>query len=238
MKVLKFNHVAGWVGTLGSAPAFTLSEVLITLGIIGIVAALTMPSLIQNHKKHVIETRLLKFYSTMNQAVKLSVIDNSETRNWIFPDYYAGQTSPEEVEEFYNKYFKKYINTAKTDIINFDDSRLFVIYFLDGSSARLGWQGHDWHYFPNAKEMIDNIEDIDGRNYWAFGFYPTTSEHAYTIAHYYNKGIEPYIPHYIKDEDGKILYKTDDSKLYEAKAYTAIIQRNSWKIPEDYPFKF
>lgn len=59
----------------------------------------------------------------MNQAVKLSVIDNSETRNWIFPDYYAGQTSPEEVEEFYNKYFKKYINTAKTDIINFDDSR-------------------------------------------------------------------------------------------------------------------
>lgn len=43
---------------------FTLAEVLITLGIIGIVAALAMPSLIQNHRKQVIETRLAKFAST------------------------------------------------------------------------------------------------------------------------------------------------------------------------------
>lgn len=31
--------------------AFTLAEVLITLGIIGVVAALTMPTVIQNYKK-------------------------------------------------------------------------------------------------------------------------------------------------------------------------------------------
>ena len=31
--------------------AFTLAEVLITLGIIGVVAALTMPSLIAHHRK-------------------------------------------------------------------------------------------------------------------------------------------------------------------------------------------
>lgn len=30
---------------------FTLAEVLITLGIIGVVAAMTMPALISNHKK-------------------------------------------------------------------------------------------------------------------------------------------------------------------------------------------
>ena len=38
--------------------AFTLAEVLITLGIIGIVAALTMPVLIEHHQKQVIETKL------------------------------------------------------------------------------------------------------------------------------------------------------------------------------------
>ncbi len=219
--------------------AFTLAEVLITLGIIGVVAALTMPVLIQNYKKHIIETRLQKFYSTMNQAVKLSVIDNTETRNWVFPDYYSGQISPEEVDEFYNKYFDKYVKVAKKDIIDFNGNRLFVIYFLDGSAARIGWQGHDWGFFPNAKD-INKTDDkiVDGHNSFLFGFYPTTNEHAYAIKHYYNKGIEAYIPHYIKDEDGKILYKTDDSKLYEAKAYTAIIQRNGWKIPENYPFKF
>ena len=32
-------------------PAFTLAEVLITLGIIGVVAALTLPTLISNYKK-------------------------------------------------------------------------------------------------------------------------------------------------------------------------------------------
>ena len=32
-------------------PAFTLAEVLITLGIIGVVAAMTLPTLINNYKK-------------------------------------------------------------------------------------------------------------------------------------------------------------------------------------------
>ena len=35
----------------GSKAAFTLAEVLITLGIIGVVVALTLPSLIQHYKK-------------------------------------------------------------------------------------------------------------------------------------------------------------------------------------------
>ena len=38
--------------------AFTLAEVLITLGIIGVVAALTLPTLIQNHQKQVYVTQL------------------------------------------------------------------------------------------------------------------------------------------------------------------------------------
>lgn len=48
---------------------FTLAEVLITLGIIGVVAAMTMPSLIQNYRKKEATTRIKKFYSMMSQAV-------------------------------------------------------------------------------------------------------------------------------------------------------------------------
>ena len=48
--------------------AFTLAEVLITLGIIGVVAALTLPTLIQNHQKQVYVTQLKKAYSTINNA--------------------------------------------------------------------------------------------------------------------------------------------------------------------------
>jgi len=35
-------------------PAFTLAEVLITLGVIGIVAAMTLPTLIANYKNKVL----------------------------------------------------------------------------------------------------------------------------------------------------------------------------------------
>lgn len=48
--------------------AFTLAEVLITLGIIGVVAAMTMPSLIQNYQEKATVTKLKKCYSLVSQA--------------------------------------------------------------------------------------------------------------------------------------------------------------------------
>ena len=57
---------------------FTLAEVLITLTVIGVVAALTLPTVISHHNKKVVETKLAKFYSTMNEAIQRSIIDNGE----------------------------------------------------------------------------------------------------------------------------------------------------------------
>ena len=55
--------------------AFTLAEVLITLGIIGVVAAMTMPSLIQNHRKTVVISKLKKMSSTLSQAYQAATED-------------------------------------------------------------------------------------------------------------------------------------------------------------------
>ena len=63
--------------------AFTLAEVLITLGIIGIVAAMTLPTLIANYQKKVVETRLISFYSKINQAYRMSYAENGDTADWI-----------------------------------------------------------------------------------------------------------------------------------------------------------
>lgn len=57
--------------------AFTLAEVLITLGIIGVVAALTIPTLVANYQKTQYATQLKKFYATFNQALKQYTADNS-----------------------------------------------------------------------------------------------------------------------------------------------------------------
>ena len=47
---------------------FTLAEVLIVLGIIGVVAALTIPNFIKNYKDKELSTRLAKFQSTMEKT--------------------------------------------------------------------------------------------------------------------------------------------------------------------------
>ena len=49
--------------------AFTLAEVLITLGIIGVVAALTLPALIQNYQKGQTVAQLKKSYSVVQNAL-------------------------------------------------------------------------------------------------------------------------------------------------------------------------
>ena len=62
--------------------AFTLAEVLITLGIIGIVAAMTMPTLIEKHQKKVTATRLKEAYSILSQVTLLAQKDYDEPKYW------------------------------------------------------------------------------------------------------------------------------------------------------------
>lgn len=52
--------------------AFTLAEVLITLGIIGVVAAMTLPALIQNYNHLVLRSQFQKAYSIAQQVVLLA----------------------------------------------------------------------------------------------------------------------------------------------------------------------
>ena len=49
--------------------AFTLAEVLITLGIIGVVAALTLPSVINKYHSFVLEQQFKKSYSNLSQTI-------------------------------------------------------------------------------------------------------------------------------------------------------------------------
>ena len=56
--------------------AFTLAEVLITLGIIGVVAAMTLPTLVGEYQKKQTATQLKKFYSIMQQAITRAIISS------------------------------------------------------------------------------------------------------------------------------------------------------------------
>lgn len=62
--------------------AFTLAEVLITLGIIGVVAALVMPSLVTSYKEKATVVKLKKFHSVISQAYQRAVDENGTPDNW------------------------------------------------------------------------------------------------------------------------------------------------------------
>ncbi len=65
-----------------SIKAFTLAEVLITLGIIGIIISITLPALIHHQKKIIIESRLKKFYTVINQAILQAETEFGDKENW------------------------------------------------------------------------------------------------------------------------------------------------------------
>ena len=58
---------------------FTLAEVLITLGIIGVVAAMTLPALIQNNNAKALHTALLKNYSVLQSALQKASYEQGQT---------------------------------------------------------------------------------------------------------------------------------------------------------------
>lgn len=61
---------------------FTLSEVLITLGVIGIVAAMTLPTLLVHNRERENTAKLKKIYSTMTQAYTRAVAERGTPDFW------------------------------------------------------------------------------------------------------------------------------------------------------------
>ena len=98
---------------------FTLAEVLVTLGIIGVVSALTMPTLISNHQEKVRITMLQTVYSQLSQATLRMVDDKGGGLDNIWGEY-PMQTYVELLPKYINiteKEFKahsiKYLNNSK-----------------------------------------------------------------------------------------------------------------------------
>ncbi|MEE3349708.1 MAG: type II secretion system protein [Candidatus Gastranaerophilaceae bacterium] len=227
--------------------AFTLAEVLITLGIIGVVAAMTLPTLIQNHRKHEVETKLAKIYSVVNQAIKLSTVEYGEPQYWS--DWDCGKfgtptcTIDEAVDRF-NKYIGKHLQILKID--KDEDDNSFYVYIKDGGILKVNTCLYDIVFLINEKARTDYKRGV---NSFSFRFQPvvaeawqnSTPEGLAKIERSIGTIFEPYVYGW----DGTMDNLTDTSKNYACggdkgiNTYcTKLIQLNGWKIPKDYPLKF
>lgn len=96
---VKFSQIKGRLG-------FTLVEVLITLGIIGVVAAITIPNLIANQQKKAIVSGMIEAQSILNQALRSYAYDSDEDGTQSFET-----TLP--IKDFAEKYFVPYLKIAR-----------------------------------------------------------------------------------------------------------------------------
>ena len=125
--------------------AFTLAEVLIVIGIIGVVSALTLPVLIGNYKKQLVETKLKETYSIINQMMLNSVAENGESINWQYPK--SGDNSYTD-SDFFQKYLAKFVKITYTcKKTGFESDKESYLcrnhhsddYFTTTSGAKVSW---------------------------------------------------------------------------------------------------
>ena len=88
--------------------AFTLAEVLITLGIIGVVAAMTIPTLTKEYRRAVSIAKLKKTYATLQQAIQRTVADNL---GYSYVNFSDGNT--DSMVNWYNYYLKPNLRIQK-----------------------------------------------------------------------------------------------------------------------------
>lgn len=236
--------------------AFTMAEVLITLGIIAVVAAMTLPALIQKYNIQVTEVRLKKFYSIFNQAILQSTLKNGPYEGW---NYWNNDITQEDGttinrqeanHKSFNLYIAPFLKVYSTKKLKYtagayagDD--YYMYYLSDGSAFRYSrHENREIFFYPRNPEKCLKMEEqgqsVYGTCVFAFTFYPLRNNEKWV--HHYKKGLEPFL----------FQWSGTDDYLYNANVYgckiqnsangggyycTAIIQRNGWKVPNDYPRK-
>ena len=232
------HHKGSW------SKGFTLAEVLITLGIIGVVAALTIPTLIQKYTNKVVETRLVQFYSSINQAVKLSEIDNGDKKLWYkdvsggVPDKDGNLPSTSDAQEWFETYLAPYMKISK---IGMYKEGSLLVYFNNGSILRAAAHTtRDWYFFPGDMEKCLKKSEKAGACLFYFSFNPASSSPTWKYA--VDKGFETmiYLWDGTKEQVENICLKKlppPDSSVSNAAWCSRWIQLNNWKIPENYPYK-
>ena len=224
--------------------AFTLAEVLITLGIIGVVAAMTLPSVISNYRKTTVEVKLKRFYSVFNSALKRSEVDNGAMENWEWPTPMIpdgnGNLITNSITNYnwFERYLKPYLNN-KTVAESFHLYCVwydgFSVKFTDGTAVSCGSPitagflgSFVCMFFPEAK-MIDNVRDYTSE---AANLIPGKDYFLFVINHniYGKNGLQPF--------PSDSCFATKGAKYLPSPGCAKKIVENNWEIPDDYPLKF
>lgn len=227
-------------------PAFTLAEVLITLGIIGIVAAMTLPTMIMNHRKQVTVNKVKKFYTVMSQATNSAIAEYGSMEDW---QGFTTTRNGEEMQNWFDTYLKPYLKVID-EFVKTDEetgySTLFVV-LSDGSVlSMVNWAGsaksddnanhvQDNHnglihlYYLTDKKLIDDVDSRIGCvNTFSFLFYSPLKDQYF---------FQPYTYQANTPEKYNREFFIEQVKVGNTQYCAAIMMFDGWQIKSDYPFQ-
>lgn len=231
--------------------SFTLAEMLITLSIIGIIAALTIPSFVSNHKKLYTTKRLEQIYSKLQNATELAITNTGlEPEDWLTEDKKA-LSDTDRKQFIYETYIKPYLKTVnynRTTGSFYDESG--AKYTFDyGSNSQRFWIPANTNRGSIANLKVD-IDGDKGKNQSGYDIFYFTYKPKYIKYFSYTDG-----PVIILQGCGVSKPAGDNLETYKNYAYSNlgtcpgchqnnkgccgdIIMREGWQIKERYPIKF
>lgn len=212
--------------------AFTLAEVMLTMTIVGVVAAMTIPTLHYQRVKKEYSAKLKNFYSRMENAILDMEIDHGSFKN--LPQPAMGDTDGG--FEFYLKYIDPYLGHA------YVDKNKHVVYYRDGSSFGVSYVGQFLEFWYDVNgDKAPNKSGFD-RYMFLYGFTDQWRESCYGNP---NTFFGPYCPRgeAITGVSRETLIQKcrdgEDGTVYSSGAWcTKLLQVDQWEFKDDYPLKF
>lgn len=205
--------------------AFTLSEVMITMTIVGVVAAMTIPTLHYQRVKKEYTAKLKNFYSRMENSILDMEMDKGSFRDMRLPT----TNRPTGDYNWYMENIDPYMGH------NYVNEGTKTVYYKDGSSLRFicgaGCGCLDVSYDVNGDKAPNQtgydrqtflycFSDANRNTYFGskdvfFGTYGASHTAAGTTR-------------------AKMITQCKDSPSY----CTRLLQNDQWEFKGDYPFKF
>lgn len=226
--------------------AFTLAEVLITLGIIGIVAAITIPTLITKYQKKVTVTRLKYAYSVLSQAIEQAEATNGDITNWNFDEnVFEKYLMPnmKKVKKYNSVYGYNALGITYKQISGIPETGLAVMY---ARTIYILANGTQIFFYPTStnstvKGLIIDINGFSKPNQFGkdlFCFFITKEHKLHPMGRYSTREC----PFTSEPNNDRNILKNSPCYAYACNKNSrgmwcgALIMTDNWKIAPDYPW--
>ena len=169
------------------ALGFTLAEVLVTLGIIGVVSAMTVPTLMQNHQRKTYVTQLHKVYNEIQQAavnyiternalnlIEAGINSQAKANEFITSNFIVVQTCENSITPCFAASYKSINGTA---VSGYEVARTAYV-LANGASVRPGYyySGKGGSSYQSVINLLIDTNgqkgpNIQGRDFFNVGIY-------------------------------------------------------------------